>query len=278
MKIENIKIADIDDFENHPFHVKDDEDMASLMESIRQNGVLSPIIVRPKENGRYEMISGHRRKHACELLGIDTIPATVSEMSREEAVIRMVDSNCHRSVILPSEKAFSYKMKYDALKHQGKTTSGPADQKSSLEAMSENGTDSVKQIQRYIRLTNLIPELLEYVDNGQMKMRPAVELSYVDEEAQRDVVDRIEEEQAFPSHDQAIRLRRAFEEGYWSYKCVRDIMSELKPNQRNKLTISSQRVLELIPEGLTPEETEDFLYKAVYYLRKALQKQREGGR
>ena len=225
-KIFDIPLSEIDDFPDHPYRVLDDEDMQNLMESIRDRGVITPAMVRKKDDGRYEMISGHRRKHASERLGLETLRCEVVEVSRDEAIILMVDSNAQRSEILPCDKGRAYKMKLDAIKRQGQRTdltSTPLGEKLqgkdalSVTQVSNEAGESQTQIQRYIRLTYLVPELQEFVDKGQMKMRPAVELSYLDEETQRDIVDRIDETEAFPSHDQAIRIRKAFEAGEINY-------------------------------------------------------------
>lgn len=232
-KIFDIPLSEIDDFPDHPYRVLDDEDMQNLMESIRDRGVITPAMVRKKDDGRYEMISGHRRKHASERLGLETLRCEVVEVSRDEAIILMVDSNAQRSEILPCDKGRAYKMKLDAIKRQGQRTdltSRPVGEKLSVTELAENAEDSERQIHRYIRLTYLVPELQEFVDKGQMKMRPAVELSYLDEETQRDIVDRIDETEAFPSHDQAIRIRKAFEAGEINYDKVQNIMAEEKPN------------------------------------------------
>ena len=200
-KIKDIPISDIDDFPDHPFKVKDDEDMMQLVESIKERGVITPATVRLKEDGRNELISGHRRKRASEIMGLDTLRCEVVELTRDEATILMVESNYQRSKILPSEKAFAYKMRLDAMNRQGQRTdltSAPVGQKSSREQLAEQSGDSHSQIQRYIRLTNLVPELLEFVDEGRIKMRPAVELSYLDEDAQRDVVDEIDGNELTP--------------------------------------------------------------------------------
>ena len=278
-KIESIKIAEIDDFENHPFRVINDDDMQSLIESIKVNGILTPVIVRKKAGGRYEMISGHRRKYACEKLGIEGIPATVTEMTREQAIIAMVDSNCQRSNILPSEKAFAYKMKYDAIKHQGKATSCPVGAKSrSDDILSENANDSARQIQRYIRLTYLIPELLDYVDEGNIKMRPAVELSYLDREFQEDVAGCIEEYIAFPSHAQAIIIRREYEEDTLSYDRICEIMSEPKPNQKEKLSLPIDELKQFVPYCYSYEEKKAFILKALDFYKRYLIRQRNNER
>ena len=200
-KIYDIPLSEIDDFPEHPYQVNDDEDMDRLVESIKERGIITPATVRKKDDGRYELISGHRRKRACELAGIESLRCDVVDLTRDEAIVLMVESNYQRSNILPSEKAFAYKMRIEAMSRQGKRTdltSRPLGEKLSVEEISDDSGDSARQIHRYIRLTNLVPELLEYVDNGQMKMRPAVELSYLDEESQRDVVDRIDGSEIFP--------------------------------------------------------------------------------
>ena len=280
-KIYDIPISEIDDFPNHPYRVTDDEDMDRLVESIKERGIITPATVRQKEDGRYELISGHRRKRACEKAGIETLPCDVVEMSKDEAIILMVESNYQRTNILPSEKAFAYKMRLDAMNRQGKRTdltSAPVGQKFSREELSEQTGDSHSQIQRYIRLTNLIPELLEYVDDGIMKMRPAVELSYIDEEGQRDVVDRIEETEVFPSHAQAIRMRKLFEEGNLNYDKVTEIMEEAKPNQVPKYKFSFEKLRPYIPNSYTDSKAEEYVIKALDYYNRYLQRQREQSR
>ena len=227
-KIFDIPLSEIDDFPDHPYRVLDDEDMQNLMESIRDRGVITPAMVRKKDDGRYEMISGHRRKHASERLGLETLRCEVVEVSRDEAIILMVDSNAQRSEILPCDKGRAYKMKLDAIKRlPGRPSKENADPVGpnlsgtrSNEELAEEVGDSTTQIKRYIRLTYLVDELQDFVDKGQMKMRPAVELSYLDEETQRDIVDRIDETEAFPSHDQAIRIRKAYEAGEIDYACL----------------------------------------------------------
>ena len=286
-KIYDIPISEIDDFPEHPFKVRDDEDMENLVESIRERGVITPATVRQKEDGRYELISGHRRKRACEKLGMETLRCEVVEMNKEEATILMVESNFQRSEILPSEKAFAYKMRMEAMNRQGKRTdltSTPLGEKlSGKEALSvtkignETG-DSATQIQRYIRLTNLVPELLDFVDEGKIKMRPAVELSYLNEETQRDVVDRIDETEAFPSHDQAIRIRKEYEAGTVDYEKVVDIMAEEKPNQKPKFKFSFERLKPLIPREYADAQAEEYVIKALEFYKKYLQKQREQAR
>ena len=221
-KIRDIPLELIDDFPDHPFKVRDDEDMFQLVESIKERGVITPVTIRQKEDGRYELISGHRRKRACELAGFDTLRCEVVDLNRDEATILMVESNYQRSQILPSEKAFAYKMRLEAMKRQGQRTdltSTPLVEKLSgknalsVTQIGEQVGESREQVRRYIRLTNLVPELLEFVDEGKIKMRPAVELSYLDEDCQRDIVDEIDLNDCTPSHDQTIRMRKFFEEG-----------------------------------------------------------------
>ena len=285
-KIYDIPISEIDDFPDHPFKVRDDEDMENLIESIKERGVITPATVRKLPNGRYEMISGHRRKRACEKLGMETLRCEVVDMNKEEATILMVESNFQRSEILPSEKAYAYKMRYDAMK---KSVGRPSNDKlvpvglisetgATREAMAQTSLDSETQIQRYIRLTNLVPELLDFVDEGKIKMRPAVELSYLDEETQRDVVDRIDETEAFPSHDQAIRIRKAYEAGAVDYEKVVDIMAEEKPNQKPKFKFSFERLRPLIPQGYADAQAEEYVIKALEYYKRYLQKQRDQAR
>ena len=285
-KIFDIPLSEIDDFPDHPYRVLDDEDMQNLMESIKDRGVITPAMVRKKDDGRYEMISGHRRKHASERLGLETLRCEVVEVSRDEAIILMVDSNSQRSEIAPTDKGKAYKMKLEAIKRQQgertDLTSVPSGQKlngkTSREILAENSEDSNTQIQRYIRLTNLVPELQDFVDKGQMKMRPAVELSYLDEETQRDIVDRIDETEAFPSHDQAIRIRKAYEAGEIDYDKVRDIMAEEKPNQKPKFKFSFDRLKPYIPKDYSDSKAEDYVIKALEFYQKYLKKQREQAR
>ena len=282
-KIFDIPLSEIDDFPGHPYRVLDDEDMQNLMESIKDRGVITPAMVRKKDDGRYEMISGHRRKHASERLGLETLRCEVVEVSRDEAIILMVDSNAQRSEILPCDKGRAYKMKLEAIKRQGQRTDltsdpvGPKLERSNTELAEESG-DSTTQIKRYIRLTYLVDELQDFVDKGQMKMRPAVELSYLDEETQRDIVDRIDETEAFPSHDQAIRIRKAFEAGEVSYDKVRDIMAEEKPNQKPKFKFSFDRLKPYIPKDYSDSKAEDYVIKALEFYQKYLKKQREQAR
>jgi ParB family chromosome partitioning protein len=266
-RISDIPIALIDGFPDHPFKVRDDEDMMHLVESIKERGVITPATVRPKEGGRYELVSGHRRKRACELAGMDTLRCEVVELNRDEATILMVESNFQRTQILPSEKAFAYKMRLEAMNRQGKRTdltSTPVESKfRSNESLGNETGESREQIRRYIRLTNLVPELLEFVDEGRIKMRPAVELSYLDEDCQRDIVDEIDTNDATPSHAQTIRMRKFFDEGKLTREVIQAIMEEEKPNQREKIVLRGDRVRKLIPQDVPLNQTEEYVCKAL---------------
>lgn len=285
-KIYEIPLSEIDDFPDHPYRVLDDEDMEDLMESIKDRGIITPALVRRKDDGRYEIISGHRRKRACERLGIPALRCEVKDVNRDEAIILMVDSNSQRTEIAPTDKGRAYKMRLEAMKRlpgrPSKNNSAPVGSNlvgtRSNDELAEAVGESHTQIQRYIRLTHLVPELQQFVDEGKIKMRPAVELSYLDEEIQRDVVDRIDETEAFPSHDQAIRIRKAYEAGAIDYDKVTDIMAEEKPNQKPKFKFSFERISPLIPQGYADKQAEDYIVKALEYYRRYLQKQREQAR
>ena len=282
-KIRDIPLTEIDDFPDHPFQVREDEDMFQLVESIKERGVITPATVRQKEDGRYELVSGHRRKKACELAGFETLRCEVVELTRDEATILMVESNFQRSQILPSEKAFAYKMRLEAMKRQAgrpsKENLSPVGidfkGKQTLDVMSEECGDSRNQIHRYIRLTNLVPELLELVDEGKIKMRPAVELSYLDEDCQRDVVDEIDLNDCTPSHDQTIRMRKFFNDGKLTTEAVQAIMSEEKPNQREKIVLRGDKVRSLIPKSVPLNQTEDYVCKALEHYNKFLRNRAE---
>ena len=283
-KIRDIPLDLIDDFPDHPFHVRDDEDMVQLVESIKTNGVLTPAVLRQKEDGRYELVSGHRRKRACELAGLTTLRSEIKDLTRDEAVVYMVESNFQRTTILPSEKAFAYKMRNEAIKRQGERTdltSSPLgiklSGKQSLDVISQESGDSRNQIHRYIRLTFLVPELLELVDEGRIKMRPAVELSYLDEDSQRDVVEQeqIDINDCTPSHDQTIRMRKMFESGKLTAEAVEAIMSEEKPNQRERIVLRGDRVRSLIPKNVQLKDTEDYVCKALEHYAKYLRHRSE---
>ena len=246
-KIHEIPLEEIDEFPDHPFKVLDDEDMMNLAESVREQGIITPATLRKKEDGRYEILSGHRRKRACELAGLETLRSEVVEMDRDAAVIFMVDSNLQRTTILPSEKAFSYKMRLEAMKQQGKRmdlTSAPVERKF-LEARDRIGYEvgeSREQVRRYIRLTELIPELLEKVDKGEIALRPAVDISYLPEDIQRSLLDTIEMEQCTPSYAQTRRMRTLLAEGKLTDEAIYVIMQEEKPNQKEKFTISASKI------------------------------------
>ena len=268
-KLMNIKLEKLHPFEDHPYKVLDDESMTELVESIKEYGLLNRIIVRPLEDKQdeYEIISGHRRVHAAELLGMKEVPAVVHFIDRDQATILMVDSNCQRENLSLMEKARSYRMKLDAIKHQGKTSCHNGTKLRSDETIAESSKDSARQIQRYIRLTYLVPELQEYVDSGKMKMLPAYELSFLNEEAQRDVIDRIDETESFPSHAQARRMRASFEEGKLDYDTVNEIMAEAKPNQVEKLKIPMDDIRKYVPKDFTHQQISELaisLFKQYY--------------
>ena len=282
-KLYDIPLSEIDDFPDHPYRVLDDEDMQNLMDSISERGVITPAMVRQKENGRYEVISGHRRKRACEKLGLETLRCEVVDVTRDEAIILMVDSNSQRSEIAPCDKGRAYKMKLEAMsklpgrppKENVTPVVSDFEKLRTNEELAEKVGESREQIRRYIRLTYLVPELQDFVDEGKIKMRPAVELSYLDEESQRDVVDRIDETEVFPSHAQAIRLRKAFEEGEISYEKVMTVMAEEKPNQKPKFKMSFEKLQPYLPKGYTEDKVEAFIIKALEYYQRYLERQRD---
>lgn len=262
-KLMNIKLEKLHPFEDHPYKVLDDESMTELVESIKEYGLLNRIIVRPLEDKQdeYEIISGHRRVRATEILEMKEVPAVVHFIDRDAATVMMVDSNCQRENLTLMEKARSYRMKLDAIKHQGTSRQGVGKLDESAELISEN--DSGRTVQRLIRLTYLMPELQEFVDNGKMKMLPAYEISFLNEDAQRDVIDRIDETESFPSHAQARRMRAAFEEGTLDYDTVTEIMAEVKPNQVEKLKIPMDDIRKYVPSSMTPAEMLEYLLKLV---------------
>lgn len=270
--IYDIPLDQIDDFPDHPFKVKLDEDMDQLVQSIKDRGIITPVTLRQKEDGRYEIVSGHRRKKACELAGMATVKAEVRDLTRDEAIILMVESNLQRSTILPSEKAFSYKMRLEALNRQGRRTDltsdplGPklAGGRSNLELASQS-PDSKTQIQRYIRLTNLVPDLLDMVDEGKIALRPAVELSYLTEQEQTDLVETIAYEDATPSLAQAIKMRTFSKDGRLNADVILSIMCEKKPNQAEKISFRTDRLKQYLPKNITPKQTEEYVLKALEY-------------
>lgn len=274
--IKKISLSLIDNFPNHPYHIIDDESMAELTESIRKNGLISPVIVRKKDGGRYELISGHRRKYACSVLGYEEIRCNIIAVTDDEATIIMVDSNCQRQKLLPSEKAFAYKMKLDAMKRQGKRTDLTCVQNAhrlkSRQILAEQEGKSEYQIRRYIRLTYLIPELLEYVDAEKIKLLPATEISYLGEEAQRDLCDVIEVCMAFTSHGQARRLRRLYESGELTYEKTLQILEEEKGNQKPKYRLSCDKLSKYIPQGTPDAKAEEYIITALDYYSRYLRK------
>lgn len=277
-KIYDIPLSEIDDFPNHPFKVRLDEDMDQLVQSVKDRGIIVPITLRQKEDGRYEIVSGHRRKKACELAGFDTIRAEIRDLTRDEAIILMVESNLQRSVILPSEKAFSYKMRLDAMARQGQRTDltcDPVGHKlpgmKSVEYLAEVSPDSKTQVQRYIRLTELIPTLLDIVDEGRIGMRPAVELSYLSKDEQSALADAMSYMDCTPSHDQAIRMRKMSGEGKLTPEAIEAIMGEVKPNQREKISFRADRLRQYIPKNISPSQTEDYVMKALEHYSRYLE-------
>ena len=277
-KINEIPLEEIDEFPDHPFKVLDDEDMMNLAESVREQGIITPATLRKKEDGRYEILSGHRRKRACELAGLDTLRSEVVEMDRDAAVIFMVDSNLQRTTILPSEKAFSYKMRLEAMKRQGRRTdltSRPVGEKLSVERLGEEVSESGRQVHRYIRLTELIPELLEKVDKGEIALRPAVDISYLPEDVQQSLLDTIEMEQCTPSYAQTRRMRTLLAEEKLTDEAIYAIMQEEKPNQKEKFTISASKIEKVLPQSVKASQREDFILKAIDYYAKHLQRKKE---
>lgn len=278
--IKDIPLEKLVPFPNHPFKVRDDEEMNKLVESVSENGVLVPAIVREKDNGDYEIISGHRRKFASEIAGKSTLRCIVSNLDDDAATVIMVDSNIQRENILPSEKAFAYKMKLDAMKHQGKRTDLTSVQtaqklKTSRALLSEQTGESQDQIRRFIRLTYLIPELLQMVDEGKMKMLPAVEISFLDKECQQDLLEAIESECCTPSHAQAIRMHKMFNDGELNSDTILDIMCELKSNQQERLIIPHKTLEKYIPKSVAPEKRQDYVCKALEHYNKFLKSRAE---
>ena len=270
--IHEIPLAEIDDFPDHPFKVKLDEDMDQLVQSIKDRGIITPITLRQKDDGRYEIVSGHRRKKACELAGLTTVKAEIRELTRDEAIILMVESNLQRSTILPSEKAFSYKMRLEAIKRQGDRsdlTSRPVGEKLlSVNRVSNDATDSARQIHRYIRLTYLVTPLLDMVDEGKIAFRPAVELSYLTQLEQTDLVETISYEDATPSLAQAIKMRDFSKNGRLSADVILSIMCEKKPNQAEKISFRTDRLKQYLPKNITPKQTEEYVLKALEHYQR----------
>ena len=281
-RIHDIPLELIDDFPGHPFQVRMDEDMQQLVDSIKERGVLTPITLREKDDGRYELVSGHRRKKACELAGLPTVRAEIRDMTRDEAIIFMVESNFQRSQILPSEKAFSYKMRLEAMKRQGQRsdlTSGPVGPKlsgtRSNEELAKETSDSATQIKRYIRLTELIPEILKMVDEGKIAFRPAVEISYLTELEQKWLHEAMEYADATPSLAQAIKLKAFSQDKTLGPHVIDALLSEEKPNQREKFSFRADRLRRFIPESVPFNQTEDFVCKALEHYQQFLERQRK---
>ena len=276
--IMEIPLSKISDFPNHPFKVKMDESMSDLVESVKSYGVLSPVIVRPKDNGEYEMIAGHRRKKASELAGKDNIKCIVQDVTDDEAIILMVDSNLQREQLLPSEKAFAYKMKLDAMNRQGQRTDltfGPVGQKYSRDELADSSPDSSRQIHRFIRLTHLSQPLLDMVDEGKIAMRPAVELSYLTENEQEILLNTMEWEDCTPSHVQAIKMRQFSQEGKLNEGVIQSILQEEKPNQKEQFRMPKERISKYFAPGTSSQKIEETIIKALELYRK---RQREAER
>ena len=270
-RIHDIPLDQIDDMPNHPYKVRMDEDMEALVESVKNHGIITPVILRQKEDGRYECASGHRRRKAAELAGFPTIKAEVREMTRDEAIIIMAHSNRQRSRILPSEKAFSYKMELEALKRQGMRTdlsSGPVVQKLARDALGDMADENGRQISRYIRLTYLAPALLDMVDEGRIAFRPAVELSYLTEQEQADLIETIGYEDATPSLVQAIKMKEFSREGRLNADVILSIMCEQKPNQKEKITFHTEKLKPYLPKNINPKQTEEYILKALEYYQR----------
>ena len=281
-RIYDIPLTEIDDFPDHPFQVRMDEDMEQLIESIKERGIITPITLRQKEDGRYELVSGHRRKKACEIAGFETIKAEIRELTRDEAIILMVESNFQRSVILPSEKAFSYKMKLEAMKRQGQRTdltSSPLGMKSqgkqSLDVLGEVTGDSRNQIHRYIRLTELIPSILEMVDEGKIAFRPAVEISYLLKGEQEELYEAMSFADATPSLAQAIKMKEFSKNGKLTPEVIESIMGEEKPNQKEKISFRADKLRKFIPASVPYSKTEDYVIKALEHYHRYQERMRE---
>ncbi len=279
--IRPILLAEIDDFPDHPFQVRMDEDMEQLVESVKSRGVITPITIRKKEDGRYEIVSGHRRRKACELTGLTSIPAEIKELTRDEAIILMVESNLQRSIILPSEKAFAYKMRLEAMKRQGQRTdltstpvAGKSRNAETADIVGAKLGDSGDQVRRYIRLTELNHDLLDKVDEGKIAMRPAVELSYLSSEEQENLVEAMEMADATPSHAQAIKMKRFSQEGRLTPEVIESIMTEEKPNQKEKFSMSAERLRKWIPRDIPQKQAEDYILKALEFYHRHLEMQR----
>ena len=277
-KIQDIPIAEIDEFPDHPFKVLMNEDMEQLVDSIKRSGVMTPATVRLKEDGRYELISGHRRKKACELAGLETLKCEVKELTRDEAIIVMVESNLQRSVILPSEKAFAYKMRLEAMNRQGQrsdlTSCQVGSKLSSASEVAKKGGDSERQVFRFVRLTELVPEILMMVDERRIALNPAVELSYLTEGQQYTLLEAMEYNDATPSLAQAIKMKKFMQDGKLTDEVIQSIMQEEKPNQKEKPAFKDERITKLIPKSIPRGQETDFVVKALEFYNRHLQRQR----
>lgn len=284
-KIYDVPIDEIDEFPGHPFQVRIDEDMQQLVESVKERGIITPVILRQKQDGRYELVAGHRRRKACEIAGIPTVKAEIRTMTRDEAIILMVESNLQRSTILPSEKAYSYKMRLEAMKRQGERsdlTSSPVGMelrgKQSLEVVGSGLGDSRNQVHRYIRLTNLVPQILTMVDEGKIAFRPAVELSYLATSEQMALLDAMQLQEATPSLAQAIKLKQFSQNGKLNANVIESIMCEEKPNQKDKISIRADKVRQYIPDSVPLEKTNDYILSALQWYQKYQERKRDSVR
>lgn len=274
MNVKKIYVSDCVPFEDNPFKIQNNSEMEMLIDSVKENGILIPIVVRPKD-GKYEILSGHRRIYACKVAGIETVPAIVRELTKDEAVIFMVDSNLQREGLLPSEKGFAYKMKLEAMKHQGRTSAQVGQKLTSVQQIADNTTDSRTQIQRYIRLTNLEKPLLDMVDEGRIALTPAVELSYLLPEEQKDLIETIESEDCTPSLSQSVRMRKLSADGMLTMDKIFEIMTEVKGNQIEVLKIPTDRVRQYFKPDTTYKQMEDYIVKALEHYARYLKKQRD---
>lgn len=274
MNVKEIYVSDCVPFEDNPFKIQNNSEMEMLIDSVKENGILIPIVVRPKDE-KYEILSGHRRIYACKVAGIETVPAIVRELTKDEAVIFMVDSNLQREGLLPSEKGFAYKMKLEAMKHQGRTSAQVGQKLTSVQQIADNTSDSRTQIQRYIRLTNLEKPLLDMVDEGRIALTPAVELSYLLPEEQKDLIETIESEDCTPSLSQSVRMRKLSADGLLTMDKIFEIMTEVKGNQIEVLKIPTDRVRRYFKPDTTYKQMEDYIVKALEHYTRYLKKQRD---
>ena len=274
-RVKNIPLDELHPFKNHPFKILNNEEMERMIESIRKVGTITPALARPSPDGGYELISGHRRLAACQVLGIETMPVIVREMSDDEAVIAMVDANLQRETILPSEKAFAYKMKLEAIKHQGVTSRQVGEKLLSVTLVSKDSDDSERQIQRYIRLTYLIPELLSMVDDNKIAFNPAVEISYLDREEQLTLLDAINMNDCTPSHAQSIRLKKMSQDGLLTADAIYAILSEEKPNQKEQIKLPRDELRKYFPQNYSDEQIKRDILKGLELLKR--QRERNGG-